>query len=988
MTYSGDFSGAQASQSAQGYQQQQYYDNGPPLHTQYPPPPQPPPVSHGIQPPPLPQQYHQHQQQQQYPPPLQGSYTTYPGDSHYQAQPPPPHVSHSHSHPQAVTHVTPAQYQSVAAGAYSAAAPPLLHQAATVPAMSQHQQQYVSPPASYHQHHVAAPPPPASYANPDSVHQAPAHQHQHQHNYSAPPVSGAASTSGTCPHHHQQHQQQNQYPQDQLSYQSPPLQQDSYYSQHQQQQQQSPPPMPQSLSQDGYPQQGTENYRLDAGSPSAQNYQQQQQLLPPMHRQQSAGYPSTGPEYRHQPPVASPGPPASGRQYSNPTIPPQLGPSPLSQPPSAPLYGTQQQQSQLYPPKRQSPLDQYHHQSPPLSQSPMNSYHTPPPQPLSQAQMQRHQSLRVATTQTNDSTMHGGMRPVVSARADSRNSYIEHRQSFGTTPISAVLGSEPVIAQAPPPAGSGVVRRESSSGYSPNTYSAHGRDSFSASPGNHQGTGAAVASLVNSMGAMSVGGQSHHLPPRSATAASGGSFALPASLAASSLTIPSQFQASQATLSPQSGGQPPLAPPVRSTYSGVNNLGSIGSHSTLVGSTVPVGVGLVRNNSTQKQLAVVQSSIAGIPSPTQQQQQQRTPPTFAQTGENMAYPLWNNISATAFQAYRHQIPVQQSNLSGTKYALIIGSNYYGKEYSQTSNINWAHTLKSLLVSRYGYKEKNVVLLSDDQPDPRCHPTHHLIATHMKRMMRDVRPNDSVFFYFCGFGRLPMQLAEEHTDALSSIRRLREDFILPCDFEDHGAISSSYLHKHLVGHLPRSARLTALFNCIVNDTGLGVPYKYIHSNGRAVLTSAIAGNNLFEAGMKLGHAPLSVTGSFGDLTQRFETSLMQQQQQAAGGGGGGGGGKTDRETDEMDRIRQSSGDIIVFGWDRNYTDPRYKKYMAQTPSNMLCSYWAAAMEDTQRTKGRVTFGDVLGSLQNKTKDIAMMPFVASGRKISMDEEFSI
>ncbi|KAI9506028.1 hypothetical protein BX070DRAFT_184824, partial [Coemansia spiralis] len=168
---------------------------------------------------------------------------------------------------------------------------------------------------------------------------------------------------------------------------------------------------------------------------------------------------------------------------------------------------------------------------------------------------------------------------------------------------------------------------------------------------------------------------------------------------------------------------------------------------------------------------------------------------------------------------------QQSNLSGTKYALIIGINYYEMEYSQTSNINGAHTLKSLLVGKYGYKEKNVVLLSDDQTDERFHPTHHLITTHIKRMMREVRPNDSVFFYYCGFGRLPLQLTDSRSEVLSEIRRLREDYILPCDFEQHGAIDSTYLRKHLVRQLPPSARLTALFNSVVNDTGLGVPYKY-------------------------------------------------------------------------------------------------------------------------------------------------------------------
>ncbi|KAJ2318149.1 Ca(2+)-dependent cysteine protease, partial [Coemansia sp. RSA 2704] len=139
--------------------------------------------------------------------------------------------------------------------------------------------------------------------------------------------------------------------------------------------------------------------------------------------------------------------------------------------------------------------------------------------------------------------------------------------------------------------------------------------------------------------------------------------------------------------------------------------------------------------------------------------------------ENSACPMWTNISADAFSAYQHQVAVQQSNLSGTKYALIVGINYYELEYSQTSNINGAHAFKALLMRRYGYAERNIVLLSDDQEDARSQPTHHNISTHVKRMMREVRPNDAVFFYFCGFGRLPAQLRERRSDVLSGIRRL-------------------------------------------------------------------------------------------------------------------------------------------------------------------------------------------------------------------------
>ncbi|KAJ2848705.1 Ca(2+)-dependent cysteine protease [Coemansia brasiliensis] len=342
------------------------------------------------------------------------------------------------------------------------------------------------------------------------------------------------------------------------------------------------------------------------------------------------------------------------------------------------------------------------------------------------------------------------------------------------------------------------------------------------------------------------------------------------------------------------------------------------------------------------------------------------------TNDNSAYPMWSNINANQFSAYQHQVPVQQSNLSGTKYALIIGINYYEHEYSQTSNINGAHAFKSLLQRKYGYSDRNIVLLSDDQEDSRCHPTYHNITSHIKRMMRDVRPNDAVFFYFCGFGRLPVQLKERRSEVLSGIRRLRCDYILPSDFEYAGAIDAEYLHRHLVHQLPPSARLTALFNCIVCETGLGVPYKYPHLNGVPVLTNAIAGSNLFEAEMRINAS----NGSYSDLSQRLENSLIQQQQNMGA------------ESDTLTRIRKSSGDILVFGWDRDFSNPEYKKCLVQTPSNQLGSFWAAAMENSIRTRGYATFGDILGYLQTHTQDLVMLPFIACGRKIDMQERFVI
>ncbi|KAJ2378590.1 Ca(2+)-dependent cysteine protease, partial [Coemansia sp. RSA 2603] len=414
-----------------------------------------------------------------------------------------------------------------------------------------------------------------------------------------------------------------------------------------------------------------------------------------------------------------------------------------------------------------------------------------------------------------------------------------------------------------------------------------------------------MSTLVNSMGNMSL----HQSQPGAGLAYAHQQTRNNQSLHSLTMSVPvvgSHLQGSQATLNNYSPKPPPVSHS-QSTY----------AISTASAVSVPV-------NSIHS-APLVNHSMNIHSTPDLLHTSGPSPVASAQggCGSTMAYPLWMNMQANCFNAYQHHIPVQQSNFSGTKHALIIGINYYNKEYSQTSNINSAHAIRGLLIKRFGYHEKNVVLLSDDQEDPRSHPTHHLITTAIKRMMRNVEANDSVFFYFCGFGRLPVQVLDKRSEQIMAIRRLRSDFILPIDFETAGAIDSAYLKKYLVRQLHSSAHLTAIFNCIVSDTGVDVAYKYINPNGTAVVTNAIAGGNLFEAGMKINPGS---NASFGDLSQRFETSFMQQYSQSLQG--------TDAAAAEMSRIKESTGDIVVFGWDRDYSNPKHKNYLSHTPGNQL------------------------------------------------------
>ncbi|KAJ1895968.1 Ca(2+)-dependent cysteine protease [Kickxella alabastrina] len=589
---------------------------------------------------------------------------------------------------------------------------------------------------------------------------------------------------------------------------------------------------------------------------------------------------------------------------------------------------------------------------------------SPSPVPLSQAQMRREHSYRTASGQQGPGQI-ASTWPSMGTRQDTRNNYPEHHASYitGQTPISSVLTAEPIVAginmpnltmqrsHGPGPDGGYAgsppqVPSMLSSRRREQSFYDYSRDSGAVPP--PVGRPGSMSTLVSSMGSMSL------RPPQTNHGLAHGQQSQ--SLIGSSASGAALFQGSQVAWQNYSSGNPP--PVVHTQSNPAHNSSAMSLPPSAIHSAHTIHGPVVQS------MPELHGSSSTVNQP------------GSGGGSNMVYPLWSNINADGFHAYQHHIPVETSNFSGTKYALIIGINYYNKDYSQTSNINSAHAFRNILVSRFGYLEKNVTLLSDDQQDLRSHPTYSLITSNMKRMMREVRPNDSVFFYYCGFGKLPMQVQDKRSETLSAIRRLRSDYILPGDFETAGAIDAAYLHKYLVRQLPQSARLTALLNCIVNETGLGVPYKYTQPNGMAVLTNAIAGSNLFEA--NVGVNPGS-NASFGDLSQRFETNLMQQYPQ--------GSPTVDPET-EMSRLQQSSGDIVVFSWDRDYANPNHRNYLSHTPSNQLGNYWGAAMESALRDKPKPTYGDMLGYLHDSTKSLVMLPFIASGRKISMSEPFDI
>lgn len=158
-----------------------------------------------------------------------------------------------------------------------------------------------------------------------------------------------------------------------------------------------------------------------------------------------------------------------------------------------------------------------------------------------------------------------------------------------------------------------------------------------------------------------------------------------------------------------------------------------------------------------------------------------------------------------------------------KRAVLVGCNYASTPSATLQGcINDASCLRYLLLSRFGFRDEDIVLLLDTSPYPSQWPTRSNILWHANALSADARGGDSLFFSFSGHGaQVPDQSGDE-ADGLS-------ETICPCDFQDSssgagGMILDEELNLALVRPLPAGAKLHCLLDCCHSGSTLNLEFR--------------------------------------------------------------------------------------------------------------------------------------------------------------------
>ncbi|ODQ80840.1 hypothetical protein BABINDRAFT_161043 [Babjeviella inositovora NRRL Y-12698] len=226
-----------------------------------------------------------------------------------------------------------------------------------------------------------------------------------------------------------------------------------------------------------------------------------------------------------------------------------------------------------------------------------------------------------------------------------------------------------------------------------------------------------------------------------------------------------------------------------------------------------------------------------------------------------------------------------STCQGRKKALLVGINYAGSKNALRGCINDVKNMSNFLVSHYGYKYEDMVILTDDQNQMNRIPLKENIIRAMQWLVKDARPNDSLFFHYSGHGGQTKDLDGDEEDGM-------DDVIYPLDFQTNGPIIDDLMHDVMVKPLPQGCRLTALYDSCHSGTALDLPFVY---STKGVVKEP---NMMKDAGMGALNAVLSYTqGNIGGAISALGGIAKRVSR----------GGSSNR--DQVIRMKMSPADVV-------------------------------------------------------------------------------
>ncbi|TKA42680.1 Metacaspase-1A [Friedmanniomyces endolithicus] len=232
-------------------------------------------------------------------------------------------------------------------------------------------------------------------------------------------------------------------------------------------------------------------------------------------------------------------------------------------------------------------------------------------------------------------------------------------------------------------------------------------------------------------------------------------------------------------------------------------------------------------------------------------------------------------------------------------------------------------MSTYLNQYFDYKREDMVILTDDQQNAMSQPTKANILRAMHWLVKDARPNDSLFFHYSGHGGQTKDLDGDEDDGYDEV-------IYPVDFRQAGHIVDDEMHRIMVHNLQAGVRLTAIFDSCHSGSALDLPYIY---STQGVLKEP---NLAKEAGQGL----LSIVSSYtrGDLGSVASTALGFFKKATSG----------DEIYQRNLRTKTSPADVIMWSGSKDDQTSQDAQIAGQATGAMSWAFIAALKKNPQQS----------------------------------------
>lgn len=161
------------------------------------------------------------------------------------------------------------------------------------------------------------------------------------------------------------------------------------------------------------------------------------------------------------------------------------------------------------------------------------------------------------------------------------------------------------------------------------------------------------------------------------------------------------------------------------------------------------------------------------------------------------------------------------NMTGRKFALLVGCNYTGSSCPLKGCINDVHSWYDVLTSVYNFEPEDILMLTDDQNDPQKKPTLANMKTGLRWLVSGAQPGDVLFWQFSGHGTQQTSQTQTEEDG-------KDEALCPCDYKN-GLFIDDEIFDIAVLPLQSGIKLTIILDCCHSGTAVDLPFRWEGSN---------------------------------------------------------------------------------------------------------------------------------------------------------------